>query len=128
MSDSHTPQKKDRSLQKALTNKIIDEYFDHSESWLRAILRMCIFSMLPLDGKPALLIECPNQAVAKRLSRKTWPLQEVVPRLAGQCRSDRRVLICYFEGTQGAWRCFDTNINSWKPWENPQTPTAPADN
>ncbi len=128
MSEFHTPNQKDRSLQKALTNKIIDEYFDHSESWLRAILRMCIFSMLPLDGKPALLIECPNQAVAKRLSRKTLPLQEVVECLAGQCRSDRRVLICYQEGTQGAWRCFDTNTNTWKTLENLQTPTASADN
>lgn len=128
MSDSHTPKDKDRSLQKALTNKIVDEYFDRSESWLRAILRMCIFSMFPLDGKPALLIECPNQAVAKRLSRKTWPLQEVVECLAGQCRSERRVLICYKEVTQKGWRYFDTNTNTWKTWENPQTPTAPADN
>jgi hypothetical protein len=80
-----------------------------------------------LNGKPALLIECPNQAVAKRLSRKTWPLQEVVQCLAGQCRSDRRVLICYQEGTQGSWRCFDTNTNTWKNWEN-QTPIAPTDN
>lgn len=125
MSDSHSPNKKDRSLQKALANKIVDEYFEHTESWLRAILRMCIFSLLPLDGKPALLIECPNQAVAKRLSRKTWPLQEVVQCLAGQCRSDRRVLICYQEG--GSWRCFDTNTNTWKTWEN-QMPIAPADN
>lgn len=127
MSNFQTPNNRDRSLQKALTNKIVDEYFDHSESWLRAILRMCIFSMLPLDGKPALLIECPNQAVAKRLSRKTWPLQEVVQCLAGQCRSDRRVLICYQEGTSGAWRCFDTSTNTWKTWENVQTPTASAD-
>lgn len=127
MSDSHSPNKKDRSLQKALANKIVDEYFEHSESWLRAILRMCIFSLLPLNGKPALLIECPNQAVAKRLSRKTWPLQEVVQCLAGQCRSGRRVLICYQEGNQGSWRYFDTNTNSWKTWEN-QTPIAPADN
>ena len=127
MSESNTPNQKDRSLQKALTNKIVDEYFDHSESWLRAILRMCIFSIVPLDGKPALLIECPNQAVAKRLSRKTCPLQDVVPCLAGECRSEGRVVICYFEGKQGAWRCFDTKTNSWKTWESPQAPTASAD-
>ncbi len=126
MSDSSTPNQKDRSLQKALTNKIVDEYFDHSESWLRAILRMCIFSMIPTYGQTALLIECPNQAVAKRLSRKTWPLQEAAECLAGY-RSDRQVLICYQEGNQGAWRCFDTKTNTWKNWDNPQTPTAPTD-
>ncbi len=127
MSESNTPNQKDRSLQKALTNKIIDEYFDHSESWLRAILRMCIFSMVPLNGKPALLVECPNQAVAKRLSRKTWPLQDVVQYLSGQGSSEGRVVICYQESNQGAWRCFDTKTSSWKTWQNSQTPTAPAD-
>ena len=35
----------DRSLEKALTNQLIDKYFDHTESWLRAILRKCIFSL-----------------------------------------------------------------------------------
>ena len=128
MSDYHTTKQKDRSLQKALTKKIIDEYFDQAESWLRAILRMCIFSLIPLDGKAVLLIECPNQAVAKRLSRKTWPLQEVVQYLAGQRRSGRRVFIRYQEGNQGDWRCFDTKTNTWRVWENPQTTTAPADN
>ncbi len=127
MSESNTPNQKDRSLQKALTNKIIDEYFDHSESWLRAILRMCIFSMVPLNGRPALLVECPNQAVAKRLSRKTWPLQDVVQYLGGQGSSEGRVVICYQEGKQGAWRCFDTKTSTWKAWQNSQTPTAPAD-
>ncbi len=88
---------------------------------------MCIFSMIPMYGKTALLIECPNQAVAKRLSRKTWPLQEVAECLAGHYSSDRQVLICYQEGNQGAWRFFDTKTNTWKNWDNPQTPTAPTD-
>ena len=127
MSESNTPNQQDRSLQKALTSKIIDEYFDHSESWLRAILRMCIFSIVPLDGIPGLMIECPNQAVAKRLSRKTWPLRDVVPCLAGHCRSEGRVVICYFDGKQKAWRCFDTKMNTWRTWDNPHAPTTPAD-
>ena len=125
MSDSSTPNHNDRSLQRALTNKIIDEYFDHTESWLRAILRMSFFSLTQIDGHPAFLIECPNQAVAKRLSRKTYPLQQ-----AAHCfvdySSNQRVLICYKQANQ-TWRCFDTNTGTWKTWENPQTPTAPAD-
>lgn len=126
MSDSHTPNSNDRLLQKALTNKIIDEYFDHTESWLRAILRMSIFSMTQIDGQTALLIECPNQAVAKRLSRKTYPLQQVVPCFTSSYCDRTRVLICYQEVNK-AWRCFDTATNSWKTWANPQTPAAPAD-
>ncbi len=42
MSDSHIRNQNDRSLQKSLTHKIIDEYFDRSDSRLRAILRMSI--------------------------------------------------------------------------------------
>lgn len=128
MSDSQTPNQKDRSLQRALTNKIIDEYFDHAESWLRAILRMSIFSLTSIDGQPALLVECPNQAVAKRLSRKTSPLQQIVPYLSKSYPASRRVLICYQEANQTNWRCFDTHTNTWKTWENPQTPATPADN
>lgn len=124
MSDSPTPNSNDRLLQKALTNKIIDEYFDHTESWLRAILRMSIFSMTQMDGQPALLIECPNQAVAKRLSRKTYPLQQVAPYLGSSSSNSRRVLICY-QQTNRAWRCFDTATNTWKTWENLQTPATP---
>ena len=127
MSD-HPPNQKDRSLQKALTNKIIDEYFDHCESWLRAILRMCIFSMTQLDRQPALLIQCPNQAVAKRLSRKTWPLQEVVQYLTVSYPKSRRVLIFYREDTQVACRCFDTDTNDWRIWKNSHTPITPAEN
>lgn len=125
MSDAHTPNQKDRSLQVALTNKIIDEYFDHTESWLRAILRMSIFSLTQMDGQPALLIECPNQAVAKRLSRKTSPLQQVVPYLSNSYSSSHRVLICYQEADRANWRYFDTNTNTWKTWTNPQTPATP---
>ena len=128
MSDSQTPNSEQRVLQKALTSRIIDEYFSHSEGWLRAILRMCIFSMAQLDGYPALIIECPNQAVAKRLSRKTYSLQQVLPRLTSRYPAGDRVLICYQEVNQSGWRCFDTNTNTWKSWEYLQTPTASADN
>lgn len=119
MSSSH-PKPKDRSLQKALASKIVDEYFFSSESWLRAILRMCIFSMAWVDRHPALLIECPNQAVAKRLSRKTLPLQEFVQRFMGDRPSSKRVLICAPEANHQSWRCFDTKTNSWRCWEDLQ--------
>lgn len=126
MSDSSTPNSNDRSLQRALTNKIIDEHFGHTESWLRAILRMSIFSLTQISGQPALLIECPNQAVAKRLSRKTYPLQQAAQYFSSNYSCRHRVIICYKEANQ-AWRCFDTNTNNWKTWET-QTPTAQADN
>lgn len=126
MSDSSTPNSDDRSLQRALTNKIIDEHFGHTESWLRAILRMSIFSLTQISGQPALLIECPNQAVAKRLSRKTYPLQQAAQYFSSNYSCRHRVIICYKEANQ-AWRCFDTNTSNWKTWE-PQTPTAQADN
>lgn len=126
MSDSQTPNQNDRSLQRALTNKIVDEYFDHTESWLRAILRMSIFSLTQIDEQIALLIQCPNQAVAKRLSRKTYPLQQAAHYFGDNYSSSQRVLICYQEANQ-RWRCFDTRTNSWKTW-NPQTPATPADN
>ena len=126
MSDSSTPNQNDRSLQRALTNKIIDEYFAHTESWLRAILRMSIFSLTQIDAHPAFMIECPNQAVAKRLSRKIYPLQQAAQYFIDYS-SNQRILICYKQVNQ-TWRCFDTNTNTWKTWENPQTPTAPADN
>ncbi len=78
MSDAQTPGNEDRSLEQALTNKIIDDYFDDSPSWLRAILRMCFFSLAHLDRKPVFVVECPNYAVAKRLSRKTYPFRGLV--------------------------------------------------
>ncbi|KOP23346.1 hypothetical protein AMR41_26500 [Hapalosiphon sp. MRB220] len=113
MSDPHTPQKKDRTLEKALTNKIIDDYFENSESWLRAILRMCIFSLAHLDGQPVFMVECPNQAVAKRLSRKTYPFRGMVYYLTDDFNASDRCLFCYQENKDGAWRCFDTSINAW---------------
>lgn len=119
MSSSH-PIPKDRSLQKALANKIVDEYFYSYESWLRAILRMCIFSMTWVDRYPALVIECPNQAVAKRLSRKTLPLQDLAQHFTSDRSTSRRVLICAPEANRKTWRCFDTRTNSWKSWEDCQ--------
>jgi hypothetical protein len=128
MSDSpSSPYNKDRSLEKALTNKIIDDYFGNSESWLRAILRMCIFSMAHLDEQPVLLVECPNQAVAKRLSRKIYPFQDIVYCLTERCDTGDRTLFCYQENSEGSWRCFDTSTNSWKTWNSSQIPTAPTD-
>ncbi|MDV2992056.1 MAG: hypothetical protein N4J56_001710 [Chroococcidiopsis sp. SAG 2025] len=127
MSDSLKPNSNDRSLQRAFTNRIVDEYFDHTESWLRAILRMSVFSLTYIDGHSAMLIECPNQAVARRLSRKTTPLQQVVSYISSSYPYSHRVLICYQEAEQLSWRCFDTNTNTWKSWESLQTPTATSD-
>lgn len=126
MSEAHTPDREDRSLQKAIASRIVDEYFEHCESWLRAILRMCIFSLTQIRGKTALVIECPNQAVAKRLSRKTWTLQHFT-----ECfypdYSTGRVLICYQDKDCAVWRCFDTDTSTWKSWENIQISTASTD-
>lgn len=127
MSDSLKPNSNDRSLQRAFTNRIVDEYFDHTESWLRAILRMSVFSLTYMDGHSAMLIECPNQAVARRLSRKTTPLQQVVSYISSSYPYSHRVLICYQESNQSSWRCFDTDSNTWKSWESLQTPTATSD-
>jgi hypothetical protein len=126
MSDVQTPHDKDRKLEKALTNKIIDEYFDNSQSWLRAILRMCIFSLAHLDGQPVLVIECPNQAVAKRLSRKTYPFRGIVYYLTDNLDGRDRSLFCYQERS-GDWRCFDTSTHTWKTLSNLQSPIAPTD-
>jgi hypothetical protein len=126
MSDSLKPNSNDRSLQRALTNRIVDEYFDHTESWLRAILRMSIFSLTHIDGHSAMLIECPNQAVARRLSRKTTPLQQVVSYISSSYPYSHRVLICYQEADRSSWRCFDTDTNTWKSWDL-QAPAATSD-
>lgn len=123
MSDAQTPLNKDRSLEQALTNKIIDDYFENSESWLRAILRMCIFSLAHIDGQPVFVVECPNQAVAKRLSRKIHPFRGLVYFLTDNFTGSDRTLFCYHESTKGIWRCFDTNTNSWKSLRNLQSPT-----
>lgn len=123
MSDAQTPLNKDRSLEQALTNKIIDDYFENSESWLRAILRMCIFSLAHVDGQPVFVVECPNQAVAKRLSRKTHSFRGLVYFLTDNFTGSDRTLFCYHESTKGVWRCFDTDTNSWKALRNLQSPT-----
>ncbi len=127
MSEPQTPQKKDRALEKALTNKLINDYFENSESWLRAILRMCIFSLAHLDGQPVFVVECPNQAVAKRLSRKTYPFRGIVYYITDNLNTSDRSLFCYQESKEGPWRCFDTSTNSWITLSKPQKPTASAD-
>jgi hypothetical protein len=127
MSDAQTPRNKDRSFEQALTNKIIDDYFDNSESWLRAILRMCIFSLAHIDGQPVFVVECPNQAVAKRLSRKTHPFRGLVYFLTDNFNGSDRTLFCYHESTKGYWRCFDTSTNSWKVLSSLQFPTPQTD-
>ena len=121
MFDPHIPDWQDRSLEKALSNNLVDRYFSEAESWLRAILRMCIFSLTYTDRQAALLIECPNQAVARRLSRKTHPLEDVVQRFARRASKSKRVLICYQE-IDGSWRCFDTKTHTWKNLKICQVP------
>jgi hypothetical protein len=113
MYEPHSSQTEDRTLQKALTNKIIDDYFEYTESWLRAILRMCIFSITYIDGEPAFMVECPNQAVAKRLSRKTHPFRGMVYCLTDDDNASDRTLFCYQEISKDNWRCFDTSTMSW---------------
>jgi hypothetical protein len=114
MSDTHIPQDQERTLEKALTNKIINDYFDDTESWLRAILRMCIFSLAHLEGQPVLIVECPNQAVAKRLSRKTHPFRGLIYYLTDNLYCGSRTLFCYQESKHGSWWCFDTSTHSWR--------------
>ncbi|MCL2931516.1 MAG: hypothetical protein MGG11_04240 [Trichodesmium sp. MAG_R03] len=102
----------DRSLEKALTNQLIDRYFDHTESWLRAILRKCIFSLAYLQGETILAIECPNLAIAKRLSRKTYPFLCFAEHFSNS-ESDQ-VLICYLDRNEN-WQCFDSTQKLWMP-------------
>ena len=127
MSDSHASKEKDRSLEQALTNKIIDDYFEHSESWLRAILRMCFFSLAHLKAEPVFVVECPNQAVAKRLSRKTYPFRGIVYYLTDDFDVNDRCLFCYEDRSKGTWQCFDTSTNSWKALISLQTSATPSD-
>jgi hypothetical protein len=122
MSEPHTPRQQERNFEKALTNHIIDDYFENSESWLRAILRMCFFSLGHLDGQAVFVVECPNQAVAKRLSRKTYPFRGIVYYVTDNYRGSDRTLFCYQEKSQGSWRCFDTSTNSWIVLTNLQAP------
>ncbi len=100
----------DRSLEKALTNQLIDRYFDHTESWLRAILRKCIFSLAYLDGQTVFVMECPNLAIAKRLSRKTYPFLCFADHFS-HSNSDR-VLVCYLDPHEN-WQCYDSCQKSW---------------
>ena len=127
MSDSHASKEKDRSLEQALTNKIINDYFEHSESWLRAILRMCFFSLAHLKAEPVFVVECPNQAVAKRLSRKTYPFRGIVYYLTDDFDADDRCLFCYQDLSKGTWQCFDTSTNTWKALSNLQASKASTD-
>jgi hypothetical protein len=127
MSDAQTPQNQDRTLEQALTNKIIDDYFENSESWLRAILRMCIFSLGHLDGKPVFVVECPNQAVAKRLSRKTYPFRGLVYYLTDYLDGRDRTLFCYLDHKIGKWRCYDSSTQTWKTLSTLQAPRASTD-
>ncbi|MBO3459317.1 hypothetical protein G7B40_007370 [Aetokthonos hydrillicola Thurmond2011] len=113
MDEPHTPYE-ERAWEIALTNKIIDDYFESSESSLRAILRMCIFSVAHLDRQPVFVVECPNQAVAKRLSRKMHPFRGIVYSLTDNLNARDRSLFCYKDPTKGSWCCFDTSTNSWK--------------
>jgi hypothetical protein len=114
MSDAHASRNQDRSLEQALTNKIIDDYFENSESWLRAVLRMCFFSLAHINGETVFVVECPNQAVAKRLSRKTYPFRGIVYFLTDNFNGNDRTLFCYKEESKGTWRCFDTSTHTWR--------------
>lgn len=106
----------DRSLEKDLTKQIINRYFDNTESWLRAILRKCIFSLAHVDGETAFFIECPNQAVAKRLSRKTYPLLWFAGGYVNYSIARGRVLISYFDKAR-SWQCYDSQSEMWMPLE-----------
>ncbi|HLP91533.1 MAG TPA: hypothetical protein VK184_23480 [Nostocaceae cyanobacterium] len=127
MSDTQTPSNQDRSLEQALTNKIIDEYFDEAESWLRAILRMCIFSLAYLNGETVFVVECPNQAVAKRLSRKTYPFRGIIYFITDKLENSARTLFCYKDSKKDTWRCFDTSTNSWHYLTHLQSSTSSTD-
>ncbi|MEM7712435.1 MAG: hypothetical protein AAF349_02380 [Cyanobacteria bacterium P01_A01_bin.68] len=123
MSEHRIPDnKQNRKLERALSNTIVDKCFENSESWLRAILRMCIFSLGYMDSEPVFIVECPNQAVAKRLSRKTYPFRDIVYYFTDDLYASERSLFCYQESNNGSWRCFDTNSNTWENWNSLQNP------
>ncbi len=127
MHDSYTSDRDNRLLQKSLTNKIIDNYFENTESWLRAILRMCVFSITHLGGEPVFMVGCPNQAVAKRLSRKIYPFQGIVYYLTNNLNTSDRSLFCYQEIRSGDWHCFDTDTGCWISLNYLQNSTASND-
>ncbi|NRB08743.1 MAG: hypothetical protein HRU34_17470 [Richelia sp.] len=112
MHNSHTFDQENQLLQKSLTNKIIDNYFEQTEIWLRAILRMCVFSVTHIDGEPVFVVGCPNQGVAKRLSLKIYPFQGVVYYLTDNLNTSDRSLFCY-QDSHGEWQCFDTDTSFW---------------
>ena len=123
MSEHRIPDnKQNRKLERALSNTIVDKCFENSESWLRAILRMYIFSLGYMDSEPVFIVECPNQAVAKRLSRKTYPFRDIVYYFTDDLYASERSLFCYQESNNGSWQCFDTNSNTWENWNSLQTP------
>ncbi|MGD1913168.1 MAG: hypothetical protein ACFB2X_20655 [Rivularia sp. (in: cyanobacteria)] len=122
MSEHRIPDKQNRKLERALSNTIVDKCFENSESWLRAILRMCIFSLGYIDSEPVFIVECPNQAVAKRLSRKTYPFRDIVYYFTENLQASERSLFCYQESKNGSWQCFDTNSSSWESWNSLQIP------
>jgi hypothetical protein len=128
MSDAQTPRNQDRSFEQALTNRIIDDYFENSESWLRAILRMCFFSLANINGETVFIVECPNQSVAKRLSRKTYPFRGIVCFITDNYNSGDRTLFCYKEEAKGTWRCFDTTTHTWQVLSRLQSSTTSTDN
>lgn len=122
MSEHRIPDQKNRKLERALSNTIVDKCFENSESWLRAILRMCIFSLGHIESESVFIVECPNQAVAKRLSRKTYPFRDIVYYFTNDLNASERSLFCYQETKNGSWQCFDTNSSSWKSWNSLQIP------
>ncbi|MEB3340295.1 hypothetical protein [Okeania sp.] len=114
----------DRSVEKDLTNQLIDRYFDHTESWLRAILRKCIFSLTFLHGETVFVIECPNVAVAKRLSRKTYPFLCFADHFSDS--NNERILVCYLDENE-SWQCYDSSQKSWMSLSNFVCYSAPND-
>lgn len=125
MDDVNTYGEQDRSLARALTNQLVDTYFCDRESWLRAILRMCLFSLAHLDGQAVFVIECPNQAVAKRLSRKTYHLLWFAEHFTTYPHSSR-LLLCYRDRI-GAWQCYDSKHQVWTSLRNLDPFAARAD-
>lgn len=115
----------DRYLAKDLTNYLVDSYFSDRESWLRAILRMCVFSLTHLEGQAVLMIECPNQAVAKRLSRKTYHLLWFAEYFINYPQT-ARLLLCYRDRV-GIWQCYDSKGQLWTAFRNLDPFTAKAD-
>ncbi len=114
MSESHTHNQHDRALEKALSNHLIDRYLSQADSCIRAILRMCYFSVIEVEGKPALIVECPNQAVAKRLICQTNALCHLLDNIIPDHKTGDRILLYYQDGSQKSWRYYDSKQATWK--------------